>query len=319
MYHRLFQSQDFERCVPLLPQGLDMSAKVRAALPSLWRRLHAAGQLHGGVVADAPEANRILSFGMFVFLEEDFVVDLLRSPAPYLSSRVYDRIRSRRSPVLSSRAIAAANAGNGLNLAILHFGIARTIVSAEEERTIALTSQTGFRLCSMGYRLSRVVQEAYGVAELPFFIAGGFLVKSDYEAFYARHPQRRPGPDRQPQLMGLFRTDRESRFPGNALSDLFQPLPEPRIKFSPGEQRVLLCAVMDESDEIIAKRFAVSNDAVKKTWRRIHQRVVLRAPRIVDEMVDVRTVRGKERRRRLLQYLRYHPEELRPFVTGGNQ
>ena len=315
MYHRLFQPQDFERCIPLLPQALEMSAKVRAALPSLWRRLQGAGQLHGGVVADAPEADRILSFGMFVFLEEDFVTDLLRSPAPYLSSRVYDRILSRRSPVLSARAIAAANAGDGLNLAILHFGIART-VSAEEERTIALTAQTGFRLCSMGYRVSRVLQEAYGVAELRFFIAGGFLVKSDYEAFYARDPRRRPDPERQPRLMGLFRTDRESRFPGNALSDLFQPLPEPRIKFSPGEQRVLLYAVMDESDEIIAKRLAVSSDAVKKTWRRIHQRVVLRAPRIVDEAVDMRTVRGKERRRRLLQYLRYHPEELRPFVTG---
>src|SRR5919198_249486 len=110
MYHRLFQSRDFERCVPLLPQGLEISAKMRAVLPSLWRKLHAAGQLHGGVVVDAVEANRILAFGMFVFLEEDFVVDLLRSPAPYLSTCVYDRILSRRSPVLSSRAIAAGNA-----------------------------------------------------------------------------------------------------------------------------------------------------------------------------------------------------------------
>src|ERR1051325_6216797 len=73
---------------------------------------------------------------------------------------------ARRSPVLSARAIAAANAGDGLNLAILHFGIART-VSAEEERTIALTAQTGFRRCSMGNRGSRGLQEPYGAADLP--------------------------------------------------------------------------------------------------------------------------------------------------------
>ena len=40
------------------------------------------------------------------------------------------------------------------------------------------------------------------------------------------------------------------------------------------EQRVLLRALMDESDETISDALVISHDAVKKTWRRIHDRVV---------------------------------------------
>jgi hypothetical protein len=56
---------------------------------------------------------------------------------------------------------------------------------------------------------------------------------------------------------------------------------------------------------------------VKKRWQAIYERVgdvdrelllppVAHGPNI--------TARGAERRRRLLHYLRQHPEELRPFI-----
>jgi hypothetical protein len=316
MYHRLFRKQDFDQCVPLLPRGYAISGKLRAALPALWRRLFAEGQLHGGVVVPSPRRQLILAFGMFVFLGDDFVVEMLRSPVPYVSSAVYARILSHRSPLLSTSEIRAANTAGRLNLLILHFGMGRATVDDGQQRAIAVAAQTGFRLCSMGYRLSRVLQEAYGSAELPFFTSAGFVLKSDYAAFYARQPHHVPPPDRRPHLMGLFSTDPECRYPGNALADHFQAAPPPQIRFSGAEQRVLLHSIMDESDETIANSLGVSLDAVKKTWRRIHQRVTLRAPHLLDDGGDIGPVRGKERRRQLIQYLRYHPAELRPFGKG---
>jgi hypothetical protein len=314
MYHRLFLTEDFDRCVTLLSPAFEPSDRVRAALPSLWRRLHAAGQLHGGVVVEHTSIE-VLAFGMFVFLEEDFVVELLRSPVPHVSGLVYERMLSGQSPVLSARQVAAANTAHGLNMLILHFGLAG-VASAKGPAGAIAAAQTGFRQCSTGYRLARVLQEAHAVAELPFFAAGGFLVKSEFDRFYAEHPGDRPPPERRPHLMGLFRTDPECRFPGNALADLFQPTPDPRVHFSAAEQRVLIHAVLDESDEAIAQRLGISHDAVMKTWRRIHHRVTMRAPEIVEGAADNASIRGKERRRRLLQYLRYHPEELRPFLRA---
>ena len=197
------------------------------------------------------------------------------------------RVLSGRSPILKSSDVAAANASASLNLLILHFGLRHARPDDERGRSIVVTAQTGFRASQIGYRITRALQEAYGAAELPFFRAGGFLLKSDYSEFFARQSRRPPPEDRRPYLMGLFSDDPECRYPGTVLSDLFQPGATPQIGFSPAEQRVLLRAVMDESDEAIARELGVSAGAVKKTWRRIHQRVATRAPHLMEDTAGV--------------------------------
>jgi hypothetical protein len=164
--------------------------------------------------------------------------------------------------------------------------------------------------------MRRVLQEAYGSEQLPFFTAGGFLLKSDYRRHVEQDGVQTPPGELHPYLMGVYRDDPHIRYLGTELSYLFQHA-EPRFHFSAAEQRVLLRALMDESDEVISDALAISHDAVKKTWRRIHDRVVdvvATAPDLFDDVVDADTTRGKETRRRLLHYVRYHLEELRPVA-----
>ena len=69
------------------------------------------------------------------------------------------------------------------------------------------------------------------------------------------------------------------------------------------------------ADEHLAGALGTSLPAVKKTWVSIYCRVEDHLPSLVPESVQSDStagVRGREKRRRLLAYLREHPEELRP-------
>ena len=90
--------------------------------------------------------------------------------------------------------------------------------------------------------------------------------------------------------------------------------PTARLRLSKAEQRAILGALLGQTDREIAATCDVSVDAVKKTWRRIHERLASTIP-YLDESTHVPSVadqRSAEKRRRLVEYLRYHLEELRP-------
>lgn len=56
MYVRLIRPSDLRELADLIDPGFQAAPEVQAALPSLWERLLAAGQLHGNVVAAAPDS-----------------------------------------------------------------------------------------------------------------------------------------------------------------------------------------------------------------------------------------------------------------------
>ena len=79
------------------------------------------------------------------------------------------------------------------------------------------------------------------------------------------------------------------------------------------EQRVLVRALLNETDSEIAADLGVSLDAIKKCWARIYERTGRVAPYALGpEAAPSRGRRSLEKRRHLLEHLRTHPEELRP-------
>jgi hypothetical protein len=315
LIYRLSRPDDLAACHRLLPEWCGLGAELRASIPAIWRRLYLDDQLHCGVVVEkeGAEPEAVVAFGMCLFLSDGFVTEYLARPRPYLAALIYQHILAGRSPVLGPRDIARLNASSQLNLAILHFGLAPPMwVDGDRMRRTLTTAQTGFRLMWMGYRLRRVLQEGFGERERPLFLAGGFLPKSDFREWYAARESEEPPPGQRPYLMGLYREDLESSYPGSGVSNLFQPF-ELRFGFSPAEQRALLHAVMGDADDAIAERLGVSRDAIKKVWRRIYDRVASVDPEMLGP-ADLDHTRGKEKRRALVRYLSYHLEELRPMA-----
>ena len=82
------------------------------------------------------------------------------------------------------------------------------------------------------------------------------------------------------------------------------------------EQRLLMAAFPGRTDEELCRDLGTTVPAIKSTWRTILNRAASRLPDLFEQttQMDAHTgERGKERRRRLLTYLRDHPEELRPL------
>jgi hypothetical protein len=295
----------------MLPRSGASRAVASASLAALWRELLQEERISGGVVVESP-SERVLAFGLTAFVDETFLADYLAAPKPYLSDWVYEEVRSRRSLLLDPRDVRRANEAGALNFIILHFRLLADLDAAVGQGAV-VAAEAGFRLVHGGYCVRRILQEAHGPQERVMLAGAGLRLKSDYADCVAAVHDIEPA--QRPVLMGLYADDPESRVPGSLAASLFH-CSELRFFFSPAEQRVLARAVLDESDEEIAREIGLSTAAVKKIWRRAYDRVGDAAPSLF--AVDAGgpgPTRGKEKRRNLVRYLRYHLHELR--ATAG--
>jgi hypothetical protein len=116
----------------------------------------------------------------------------------------------------------------------------------------------------------------------------------------------------EPHIIGVTKA-LEAQRPGSWVGHLFNYRP-PRCGFTRSEQQLLHSALSGATDEELSKTLRVSVPTIKKAWLSIYGRAAAALPElIVDHSpVEPSAHRGKEKRRRLLAYLREHPEELRP-------
>ena len=296
MHFRPIRKGDLEACAALVPRAGN-GAGSPASLAALWRELLQEERISGGVVVEPP-TDRVLAFALTAFVDETFLAGYLAAPKPHLSALLYEGVRSRRSVMLEPRDVRRANQAGALNFVILHFHLAPALDTRAEQGAVA-AAEAGFRLAHAGYRVRRLLQEAHDPHERVMLASAGLRLKCDYA---------------DSALMGLYADDPESRTLGTAAASLFH-CEDPRFYFSPSEQRVLARAVLDESDEEIAGELGLSVAAVKKVWRRAYDRVASEAPDLLATGEDgLGSTRGKEKRRNLVRYLRYHLYELRPTV-----
>jgi DNA-binding CsgD family transcriptional regulator len=155
-----------------------------------------------------------------------------------------------------------------------------------------------------------VAQEAFGAPLAEFVKAGGLRIWCDFQ-------NRSPAdfasvePRQYPYLCGLWRED-VALGAVNPLSQLFYPQP-PRLGLTRAERHLLERALLNESDAWIAESLGVSPNAIKKTWASAYERIARTAPFLVPP-ASASGLRGQEKRRSLLDYVRVHLEELRPYA-----
>jgi DNA-binding CsgD family transcriptional regulator len=128
------------------------------------------------------------------------------------------------------------------------------------------------------------------------------------------HPRHSPAcPDLNTMscLFGLTRKEALSNY-GCLAAALFAYIP-PYILFSKQSQEILHCALDGQTDEQMAAHLDISLSAVQKRWMAVYDRVDKRSPELLYHEGMEKPIRGAEKRRHLLNYLRVHPEELRPI------
>jgi len=165
-----------------------------------------------------------------------------------------------------------------------------------------------------GYRLKEAItaQSENGERLRWAMDAGGMLWDPTEQSYGRWMGGDEEAQARQPHIVGISR-ELELRSLGSFIGVLFR-YQTPRILFTRGEQRLLRAALRGCTDEELSAELAISAATVKNLWSSIYNRS---AAHISEDGLNAPRgdggVRGKERRRRLLAYLREHPEELRPI------
>jgi len=187
------------------------------------------------------------------------------------------------------------------------------VCSSEELRSaLEYTMQLAFIEYMRGYRVQGIFVELWDEI-LPYAILNGpAKVLTDYASYFQRRSEPPPPLGQRPFLLGLTREEVLRDF-SNVLASVFVHTP-PRLGFTRAEQRMLRQAVFGYTDIELAQRLHLALSTIKNRWRALYERLALVAPGLAPQPDPSfnEAVRGQEKRRRLLEYVRRHPEELRP-------
>jgi hypothetical protein len=246
--------------------------------------------------------------GVSAFVTDGFFEEYLAHPFPGLTAEIYERIQMGLSPLLTLSEIRQANSRQGLNLVMLHFVLRNPDLSDAYVQQVLSAMNAAFFFFYGGYHLRSVIQEVGNAEAARFMEAGGFRLVANF----GPTDETSKSASNSEHYVLAIRKEQVQPSVVNPLSFMFQQI-RPRIFFSPGEQKVLELALLNESDEEIAGHLGVSTDAVKKAWRRVYERAAFALPNLFGAS-GKGTTRGSEKRRHLLEYLRVHLEELRPAL-----
>jgi hypothetical protein len=257
---------------------------------------------------------RFLGAGLAVLVTDDFLRELKTTAFFWIGPELVKRITSGNSPLLSDAQVRDANSTVGLNLVVWHNTILPKDMANPESAT---PSMTAFEQHWRGYRLREVVGQADTLEHLYGMRSAGGLYFHRIENRYGILPEVSAQDfEVEPRNVGLSRDLALSHGHGASwLGTLFVYYSVPQFCFTRSEQRLLSAALKGGTDEELSDELGISLAAVKKTWRMIYDRVAVCQPELVptnSESEEWTQDRGKQKKQRLLAYVREHPEELRP-------
>lgn len=304
LHGRLMGHADLAQARALVPAWLPLTERVRAELPSIWTRLLAQPGFNADVVEDLnrPADQRMVALGVAIALDERWQQRLASDPPPNAPALLYTELLEGRYQPPSDKELGLLNGRGEVAFLVLHYHQLLDDLANPDTLEILGVAMALFRQAHAGYRLKHLYQEGLGDQ-------GAYLQSMGFKPRTARAIAG------VPELYGLSRDEAGRLLPGSPVRDAFQFTP-PRFRFSAAERRMLRLAVTQLTDEQVGEELGVSLHGLKKLWRSVHERALDALPHLFDDSVGAEAgTRGPEKRRTLLQYLRQHPEEMRPYTV----
>jgi hypothetical protein len=292
---RLASVQDITKSARLWRQNQPLfDTDVWAQMPELLEKLLRDELIRLALVESLPSREPRL-FGGISFIYPGYV-DEARAKKSSLPNTLFRAFLERRAPFLSPKEIGKINARRELHLMNFFGNINDIDLSRSEVANFYEVNSQGYHFFHFGYAYRAMWAEvlpAHHVREMR-----NLGMQSERELTL---------PTGQISTLMCLRREVAQANPYLRRSGLFFP-PEPRFKFSPGEQGLLELSMLDTPDHDIAANLHISMDAIKKRWRSIYSKVELTDPALLTGRDS-----GAGQRRALLSYLRMHLEEIRPY------
>ncbi len=314
--HRPMRTADIAEVVEIIANhpaiGLRYGSAL-ALLPAALARLLASETHITRVIIDSAAA-RICFVGIGAFVREDFLDELKRPPHFWIGPELTRRIAHGESPLLTAREVRELNSRGGLSMVVWE-GCSRRGYEANGELVRCMMSL--FIETHRGYLWKEIISPQHESPDHLLFVlsTGGRLWDPEAGGYTAKPPENPADIFSRPYVVGATRETEAGNWSASWVGALFDYHP-PVLGLSRSEQRLATAALQVATDEQLAAILEISLSAVKKLWISIHQRAGDRIPELVSSSSPSGISadgRGKEKRRRLLAWLREHPQELRPF------
>ena len=296
--------------------GLPYTKRSWRILPEMWRTLLAKGAMQLCLVANRvkPMGLPIASFRAVIFATDEFCAKARSTLSPYLGVELAGQYLLRQLPVLNRVQVARANAGDGLNAVMCFEGLAQDGFSPEQTLVIRKKQSQALHLALSGYRIKEFLANTIGEESLHWMLDAGAHLRRNYSRYFRKKGLPEPEPWLRPWLVGLSREEAFAH-PGTKLGARFIYAP-PRFHFNRSQRLLLQQAMRGQTCEELATSLSISHWTVKQRWHAIYDRVADVDRELLPPPISYGpcvSSRGPERRRRLLNYLRQHAEELRPY------
>ena len=266
----------------------------------IWKSLLTAPSFVTAVFeSDAPiHGHKLVAFGASIMVSPAFMDDAIAHPRPGINSRLFAAIQSGQPVVLTRDQIAAANAGNGLDILTLQAAWKEEILDTLENASLQTALASAFVALHAGYRVRRLAWESSCPAELRFSqLSGAAKTIAEFPGGRALHFVNHPSASAEvaslPSVVFQYR--------------------EPVLRLREADQQLLAAALNGATDEELGAELGLTVFAVKARWRSAFSRIAGIRPGLVED-VNGLGGRGGQKRHRVVAYLREHPEELRPYA-----
>lgn len=311
MFVRDTQDADLAECfdVDVNHAGSELVGSEKAV--TAWKALLQSCAVHSVVVVANPPilGHRVVGFGASAFVTSEFFQREIDEPRPRLNDRLIESVDTGNSVVLSKSQIAYGNFETGLDLVVLCGCWRKGVLNKQQVQETWVLLSSAFLERHRGYRVNRVLSEVIGPEELEFVESGPpWQMVSSFE-----HS------DPKGRLAGrryLFMLSREQALSsaGSVMAILFQ-YEKPKLWLQDADQELLAAALGGLTDEELSTKLHLSVGAVKKRWLSLFDRIADRQPDLLGSSdAKVGKKRGRQKRNHVLEYIRQHPEELRPNI-----
>lgn len=260
---------------------------------------------------DQPDGQRLIRFSFKAFVTDEYARGMAASLQPTIGLSLLEHWQDSPHPLLTLPEIRRANMHGGVNMVEISHGSPERYRHPKIRADIATRTVDWVRYSAGGYRLRAFLLEMYDDFDYQWAEGLGCALLTDYKNVSL--PHHSPNIRREARLYGIRMGETAIRY--GTVAQLIFHAEQPRFGFTATQQEMLLHAMQGETDDELAADLRLAPVTVKKRWSAVYDRVAAIAPEVLAARHELaeRGVKSLQRRRRLIDYLRGHMEELRPY------
>jgi hypothetical protein len=256
-----------------------------------------------------PNSREIVGFGLAVFVTSAFADATRANPQAGLNAAIIESVDAGKSVIPPYRYLQAANSSATLDHVVMYSSEKRSRLTTVELSLVRNHSARAYVESFVGYRLRRML---YEIVEEDEF--------EKIKGYRGLRIVKRLGAHDLPGTTSIWKGNRAlceataetfADDPASLAARPFIERPLPILDFTPSQKKLLVAALREAENVELVDTLCRTPAAIKRTWMGIFEKCAQHAPLLLPTTKG--SLRGQQKRHKVMAYIRSHPEELRPF------